>query len=178
MERWANVHERAPERAWAGPPLQMNEIELRRAGVDDLPALAELQWRWRVEEWNKEPTLDRRAFGEAFVQWAAPRLDSHAAFVALRDGHAIGMAWIATIDRVPTPDALIRRIGHMQGFYVVPEERDRKVGSALLQMVIEEARRRGYRYVLVHPSERSIPLYRRRGFIASDEFLVLQLPPG
>lgn len=155
----------------------MNGIEIRLARIDDLPALAALQWQWRVEEWCQGPKLDREAFSAAFVKWVELRRDSHIAFVALKERQAVGMAWIATVERTPTPSAMTRKYGHLQSVYVVPEERDRGVGSALLERVKEEAQRLGLDYLLVHPSARSVSFYRRGGFNETDEFLVLRLSP-
>ena len=116
----------------------MDNTEIRCAGDDDMPMLAALQWRWRVEEWTQDPALDRDAFSAAFCEWVASRRGSHTSFVAIREGRAVGMAWIATVERTPTPSAMTRRYGHVQSVYVLPEERNHQVGSALLQRVKEE----------------------------------------
>lgn len=60
--------------------------------------------------------------------------------------------------------------------YVRPSSRNRGVGAALLDTALAEARRRGYERVVLNPSERSVPLYRRAGFVPESGLFVLQLP--
>ncbi|HET9050240.1 MAG TPA: GNAT family N-acetyltransferase [Candidatus Dormibacteraeota bacterium] len=150
-------------------------IEVRRAGPDDLPVLSELQWRWRVEEWSGEPAVDRAWFAEAMRGWVTERPGSRAAFVATAGGAPVGMAWLTAIERVPTPMRLNRRLGLVESVYVLPEVRDQGAGSALLTRLVDEARRLGFDHLLVHPSDRSVPLYRRLGFGGEGYFLELRL---
>lgn len=151
---------------------------MRRALIDDMSAVADLQWQWRVEEWSGEPAVDRQAFSASLRAWADRRRRSHPAFVAVKEGRTVGMGWLATLERVPTPVNAARRNGHVQSLYVIPEERGRGVGSALLRRLIEEGRMLGFDHLLVHPSNASIPLYRRHGFSGNGEFLYLRLAPA
>ena len=150
-------------------------VEVVGAGPDDAETLAALQWRWRVEEWSGHPVVDRVGFTEALRAWLAEHATSYLPFLARVDGSVAGMAWLGAIDSVPTPPQLRRLRGHVQSVYVVPELRDRGVGSALLLRLIDEARSRGFEYLLVHPSERAFPFYRRHGFSGSGDFLALRL---
>lgn len=134
-----------------------------------------MQWRWRVEEWTQAAALDRDAFSAAFCGWAASRSQSHTPLVALRDGRAVGMAWVATVESTPTPSAMTRRYGHVQSVYVVPEARNNQVGSALLERARQEGQRLGFDYLLVHPSAESLQFWRRNGFGRGGEFLALPL---
>jgi GNAT superfamily N-acetyltransferase len=156
----------------------MDGVTIRRALPDDLPALAELQWRWRIEEWSGRPAVDRHAFSAALRIWADGRQTSHPALLAKKQGRAVGMGWLATVERVPTPVTLTRLSGHVQSLYVVPEERGHGVGSEMLRRLIEEAGRMGFDQLLVHPSVPSIPLYRRHGFVGSGDFMELRIHQG
>ena len=46
--------------------------------------------------------------------------------------------------------------------------RDRGIGSALLSAVITAADERGYARLVLSPSERALPFYRRAGFVVPD----------
>ena len=150
------------------------EISVVRARTDDIATLADLQWRWRVEEWSGARAVDRAAFATAMRDWFAEHSESHRPFIARSDGSVVGMAWLAAIERVVTPAQLTRRDGLVESVYVVPDARNRGVGSALLGRVIDEARQLGFGYLLVRPSDRSFPLYRRHGFRGDGEFLSLR----
>ena len=86
----------------------------------------------------------------------------------LADAMLVATVAVTDLDRA-------RRFFHEQlGLPLVEET---PLGSALLERVNEEAHRLGLDYLLVHPSARSVPFYRRGGFNESDEFLVLRLSP-
>ena len=154
-------------------------MTVRRAGPGDARALARLRWQWRVDE-EQESATDEPAFAAAFGRWVEEHRESHLAWLAEVDGEPVGMAWLAIIHRVPGPAVPVRLAGHLQSVYVRPDRRDRGVGAALVTAVIAEGRRRGLDYVWVHPSVRSVPLYRRAGFRENAGVLHLDLrrPPA
>ena len=96
-------------------------------------------------------------------------------FLAHRNGIAIGMAWLALVDRVPGPEYFTRRSAYVQSVYVLPGERSEGVGTALMKAVLDHARHLSLDYVAVHPSERTFALYRRLGFTETDRVLELRL---
>jgi GNAT superfamily N-acetyltransferase len=91
--------------------------------------------------------------------------------VVVRDGVIIGMAWLAVVQRVPSPRALRRASGDLQCVYVIPGERDGGVGGRLVEAVLARAQDLGLERVTVHSSPRAIPAYARRGFASSPRLL-------
>ncbi len=100
------------------------------------------------------------------------------AYIAELRGEAVGMAWLAVFDRIPQPRDLVRLAGNLQSVYVLDDLRNRGIGRALVEAVIEEARARTVGYLIVHPSQRAYPLYERLGFTRSDTLLHLDLDEG
>jgi GNAT superfamily N-acetyltransferase len=149
-------------------------VVVRLAGDGDAATLARLRWRWRADE-EGETGLEQAVFIEAFIRWLTEHRESHIAWVAEVDGEAVGMAWLAVIDRVPRPGNFLRLAGNLQSVYVTPAERGKGVGLALVQAAAHEARRRAFDYVSVHPSRESFSLYRRAGFRGTDRVLELDL---
>lgn len=79
-------------------------------------------------------------------------------------GDAIGCGRI-------TPDAHIGRMA------VLKEWRGRKVGTALLQALLDEAHRLGYAEVDLGAQVQALPFYRRFGFVAEGEvFMDADMP--
>jgi GNAT superfamily N-acetyltransferase len=147
---------------------------VRRAGLDDAPALARLRWLWRTVE-RSEYGLSETDFEAAFTQWWSTRATSHIAYIAEHAGEAIGMAWLAVFDRMPQPRHLVRLAGNVQSVFVLEEYRNRGTGRALVDAVIGEARDRGLGYLIVHPSARAYPLYERIGFAETNQILHMDL---
>ncbi len=89
---------------------------------------------------------------------------THLPFVAEVDDDVVGMAWLAVVERVPSPERRRRHSGDVQSVYVLPQLRDRGIGGALLEAVLAEAGRLRLEHVTVHSSDRAVPLYQRGGF--------------
>ncbi|GAA4266898.1 GNAT family N-acetyltransferase [Frondihabitans peucedani] len=153
----------------------MDDLVIRRARSDELGAVADLRWRWSVDEAGVRPVTDPVGYRDATVAFWAAHPSSHRCFVAEHDGEIVGMAWIAYTDRPPTPNDLGRFSADVQSVYVVPELRGESAGSRLLAALIDDARGHGCQYVRVHSSARAVPLYARSGFAVDETYRVLRL---
>ena len=122
--------------------------------------------------------MEEERFHAEFVRWIGEHTASHLAFLAESAGEAVGMVFLAVVHRVPGPGNWSRLSGNLQSLYVLADHRGNGLGAALVDAVVAEARREGLDYVLVHPSERSFPLYRRAGFAESAGVLELDLRGG
>ncbi len=160
---------------WDGTLGGDGHVIIRPARREEFGALAELRWLWSLET-GTAPVTDRDDFIRAFVAWAARHADSHHCTVLLRDEAPIGMAWLATVPRVPHVGSLERLSGDVQCVYVVPGERSRGLGGRLIDAVLARARDLGLERVTVHSSDRAVTAYRRHGFGASAR--LLQVPAG
>lgn len=148
----------------------MNDIDIRPAKDSELGTVAELRWQWILEN-GGTPVTTRDEFVHHFVRWAQENAFSHRCMVVVRGDIVIGMAWLAIIQRVPTPRALERASGDVQCVYIVPDERDTGLGGRLIDMVLELAHGLGLERVTVHSSARAISAYSRHGFAASPRLL-------
>jgi GNAT superfamily N-acetyltransferase len=145
----------------------------RQAGVSDAGDLARLRWIWRAVERNETGDPDR--FGVDFGDWMAKHHETHLPFMVEVDGAAVGMAWLAVIERIPGPENWTRLSGAIQSVYVLAEHRNCGLGSILLRELIQGARHKGLDYLSVHPSPRSFPFYRRLDFRGEGSLLFLEL---
>lgn len=102
-------------------------------------------------------------------------MDSHTAFIADDNGMTVGMAWLATVVRIPGPEKWLRLAGNLQSVYVLPSHRELGLGGSLVDAVVSEALQCGLDYVSVHPSAMSFGLYERAGFAQSTGVLEFDL---
>ena len=148
----------------------MTKIVVRDAEAFETEAIAGLRWRWIVDR-GGVPVVSRKDFVASMLAFAAANEHTHHRIVAVRAGDIVGMAWPAVLPRVPSPRATDRASGDVQCVYVVPEERNSRVGSSILAATFEKARTLGLEHLTVHSSPESIHLYERAGFIVSPRAL-------
>lgn len=168
-----NPHEPAMMKAVNVTSTAQNDAAARRGGPSDAHELARLRWIWRAVERNEVGDPDR--FRVEFATWISEHERTHVPYLVEVGGSAVGMAWLAIIERIPGPEVWKRLSGHIQSVYVTTEHRDRGLGSLLIGELIEGARREGVDYLFVHPSPRSFPFYRRLGFTGEGSLLFLDL---
>jgi len=72
-------------------------------------------------------------------------------------------------DLPAVPLVLLGAVAAASGRFVLEPFRNRGVGAALLDAVIAAADERRYARLVLSPSERAVPFYRRAGFIVPDE---------
>ena len=78
------------------------------------------------------------------------------------------MATLYEFRRMPRPGRMDSRWGYLGNMFVRADCRNRGVGSALISAVIEAAEQRRYVRVVLSPTARSVPFYRRAGFVDAD----------
>lgn len=143
-----------------------------RAGRQDTGDLARLLWL------NGSPAEREHPMGpfeDDLARWWAEHEGSHIPFVARTSGSdVVGMAWLAVVPRVPRPGRLARLSADVQSVFVLPDQRGRGIGAALVRAARDHALRLGAEHVTVHSSEGAVPLYERLGFTSSP--LLLQTP--
>jgi GNAT superfamily N-acetyltransferase len=146
----------------------------READADALVALRE-QWVRERRGSGPDPS-----FRERFVTWLQAEAPRRTFWVA-EDDEPIGMANLLTFERMPTPGGDAGRWGYLGNMFVVAERRDAGVGRALLDALIAHAEAAGMERIVLSPSARSVPFYRRAGFGDADSLLLRPRaaePPG
>ena len=151
------------------------DFTVRVADERDMPALARLRRAW-LEERAGHP-VDAPGFEAAFAEWWRVELPRRTFWLAEvgseRSGFtAIGSINVVEIVHMPRPGARPGRIGHIGNAFVLASFADRGVPAALLTAVVEHARERRYRSLLLAPTAGSTAFYRRAGFTPAGESLL------
>jgi GNAT superfamily N-acetyltransferase len=147
------------------------DVVVRRATPVDVPGLARLRWRWRIEDRGEHTDLDRESFVDLFTTWVLDHAATHLPFVAEVDGRLVGMAWLLPYHRVPSPRALDRHAGDIQSVYVMPELRANGVGAQLIGAVIRHARETELTYLTVHSADTAVDFYLKLGFVDDQQWM-------
>jgi GNAT superfamily N-acetyltransferase len=133
------------------------------AGGADSRALATLRALWTTGA-EADDELER-----AMAGWLAAEGERRTTWLAELGGSPAGMASMFEYRRMPRPDGRASRWGYVSNMFVREELRDRGIGAALLTAVIAAADERGYARLVLSPSERARPFYRRAGFVVPDD---------
>ena len=150
-------------------------IDVRAATPDAATALAELRWEFRA---GREPATESHdAFVARCAAWMHHELtsaDAWRAWVATRDGRAVGQVWLNSLPKIPNPVAERELHAYLSNLYVMPSERG-GTGTALLEAALAWARSQEVDRIVLWPSGRSETLYTRHGFLRPGDVMELAL---
>ncbi|GHJ49664.1 hypothetical protein Cs7R123_70060 [Catellatospora sp. TT07R-123] len=146
-------------------------VTVRLAGPDDVAALTALRRAWTAEQHG----TDDPGFDAQFAAWYAVELGRRLFWLAELDGAPVGMVNLVLFERMPKPGFPAGRWGYLSNAFVLPAQRDAGVGAAMMDALLARARAEKLVRVLLSPSERSVPFYRRAGFHDADGLLITSL---
>ena len=150
----------------------MTAASIRLATEADAEHLAALRRAW-VEELSG-PLDDGGEFERQFAAWYEGERDVRTSWIAFRGDDVVGMLNLTEFRRMPRPGVAPARWGYIANVFVLEAHRDAGIGAQLLDAAVVEAKSRGYARLVLNPSPRSVPFYRRAGFDPSG-LLVLSM---
>ncbi|MEU5265200.1 GNAT family N-acetyltransferase [Amycolatopsis sp. NPDC021455] len=137
-------------------------LTVRRTGEHDAARVAALRRAW-VEEESGHP-LEDDGFEDRFAEWYAAEAARRVIFLAELGNEPVGMVNLVTFTRMPKPGRAPSLWYYLGNAFVLAGHRDRGIGTTLLDTAIGYAREQGAVRIVLAPSERSRPFYRRAGF--------------
>jgi GNAT superfamily N-acetyltransferase len=146
---------------------------IRRAGGADVAAIAQLRRQWTHEQGT---TGADPGFDERLAAWFAQQSSHRIIWLAEAGNRPVGMMNLAVFDRMPWPGRAPSRWGYLSNAFVLAAYRNQGIGRQLIGAVLGYADENGFVRVVLSPSERSIPFYKRAGFGPADA-LMLRTPP-
>ena len=108
---------------------------------------------------------DDPAWDATFDSWWERERSHRRHWIVEVDGEVVGMVSVVHMDRMPRPGIPTSPWGYLHQLYVLPAHRDHGVGAALLRFVADECRADGYQQLVLNPTPRSVPFYRRLGYV-------------
>lgn len=150
--------------------------QFRQATAADADELARLRWEFSPDEVAASGQSFEEFRAEFRAFWASAVASGNwAVWVAEHGGRLVANIWLQVIHKVPRPGRFSghNRYGYVTNVYTEPGLRGRGIGSELLKRVIGWARDQELEFLVVWPSEESVPFYERAGFGASPDALEL-----
>jgi GNAT superfamily N-acetyltransferase len=153
------------------------KLEHRIADMTDLPQIADLRWRLRVDD---KPISDRGAYDRFIAdfvricgaEWQPSDLVH---WIAVEDERVLAVMSVVIVRKLPSPEDLHGRWGYISNSYVLPGARNRGVGQGLLAAIKDWAKEEELELLVVWPSERAYPFYERAGFNRYPDPLIFKL---
>ncbi|GAA2994860.1 GNAT family N-acetyltransferase [Actinokineospora diospyrosa] len=145
---------------------------VRLATDADIASVAALRLRAAEEDAEDagEPITDP-GYTDRFTEWWHAE-KSHRRFWIAETGHPIGFCCLVLVTRMPKAGQPAGAWGYLSNFFVLPEHRDAGVGAALMSALLKYAEDLGCPRVVLTPSERAVPFYRRAGFSPAESLLL------
>ena len=151
----------------------MTDAVVRLAEDADLPAIARLRRELTVEQEGERGDPD---FEARFAAWCARESARRIIWLAEVEHEPVGTMNLAVFERMPRPGRGPSRWGYLGNAFVLAPHRNQGIGGQLLAAVLGYAREHHFARVVLSPSERSIPFYRRTGFGPADVLMVWTPP--
>ena len=134
-----------------------SRVDVRRATDADVAALIELRAAWTGEPADPD-------FVAAFEQWWRRERDQRVTWLAEIGDRAVGMLNMLVFTRMPKPGRVRSQWGYVANVFVLEEHRNGGVGRLLVGAATAYADDHDFVRIVLSPSERSVPFYRRAGF--------------
>ncbi|MGH3712575.1 MAG: GNAT family N-acetyltransferase [Micromonosporaceae bacterium] len=148
----------------------MTPLVVREAAASDVPVLARLRRAWAEEDAGTP--IDDPDFEANFAEWYAAERSRRLTWLAEADGVPVGMLNLVVFDRMVKPGRPRSQWGYVSNVFILAGHRDRGAGRKLVEAALRYAREHDFARVVLSPSERSVPFYRRAGFGDADSLLL------
>ena len=153
-------------------------ISYREATLADIKDLAKLRIDFLKEVQNPETRLISEAgLNEILQDYFQQHLASgdFVAWIALADGEIVSTSGLCFSKIIPGFTLLDGRVAYIMNIYTLPEWRKKGIGKQVFHHILEAARERNYKRVLLHATEDGRPIYEKFGFKATSDEMELKL---
>ena len=141
------------------------------------PADLDLVCRHRHEMFKASGRTDEilRPMTTAFRGWLAPKLASgdYYGWIAEASGDPVGGLGMMVIDWPPHPSHPPQGArGYLLNVFVEPAHRGHGVAHALMDLAMDEGRRRGLQHMILHATAMGRPMYEKLGWKQTSEMSI------
>ena len=151
-------------------------MQKRLAVLDDIPVLIELRKQQLIDEGlppnaNIDMNIDKK-LADYFISAIAD--GSFISWIMENNGEIIATSGVCFYSLPPNFSNPTGKTAYITNMYTRPEYRRTGIASELLDMVIGEAKDKGYKVIRLHASEYGKSIYKKAGFNESDGYMALR----
>ena len=149
-------------------------MEYRIATIDDIEELMDIRLEMLRIVNNLKEDQD---FSDELVTYSRKYFidGNQETCLAYDNGVGIGCASISYIEVMPTFSHPTGKRAHLMNVYTKAEYRRKGIARKMVQMLIEDAKRKGVSEISLDATESGRPLYESLGFKASEECMVINV---
>jgi len=145
------------------------QFKFRLAGEKDIPRLTEIRTAYLSEEHKGLSEEQARAIKAQLPDYFNRHLGRDLLVFVCEDGDKIVSSVFLLITEKPAhPHIITGLTGTVLNVYTLPEYRRRGLAGSLLEMAIEEARRRELSFLELKATKAGFSLYRKLGFVINE----------
>lgn len=148
-------------------------MNYRKANINDINQLVELRKSQLTDEGLYS---DIKIDDELKKYFSASIVDeSIVVWVAYENDIIIGTCGVCLFQYPPNFSNTTGKVAYITNIYTRDEYRRQGIASKLLEYIIDEIKRRDYRFIRLHASAQGKPLYEKIGFVDVSGFMVKRL---
>lgn len=149
----------------------MNPINFIKASKEHIPLLVDSRIAFLSEYWGQqEPEKENKLREELykFLEEEIPA-ETYITWLAMDGGRCVGTGGMKVSKKPGSfriPDGLN---GYIMNMFTLPEYRRRGIAETILNLLIEEGRKKGIKFFELHATEEGEPLYIKNNFVIHKE---------
>ena len=153
-------------------------ITYREATLADVQALAKLRIDFLKEVQSPETHLIgeeglNEILQDYFRQYIAN--GEFVAWIAIAEDEIVSTSGLCFSKIIPGFSLLDGRVAYIMNIYTLPDWRKKGIGKQVFHHIVEAAKERNYKRVLLHATEDGRPIYEKFGFKATDDEMMLKI---
>lgn len=152
-------------------------MKKRLATINDVPILIKLRRQQLTEEKNSQNSNDEINIDKQLENYFCSQISEGAfiSWVMENEDEIIATSGVCFYLLPPNYSNPTGRTAYITNMYTKPEYRRKGIAAELLNMVISEAKSRGYKVIRLHASEYGKSLYLKAGFLDTEGYMVLRI---
>jgi len=151
------------------------KFSYRKADINDADILAKIRSKFLAEANDTEAEREQmEAANRAYFEKTLAD-DSFVAWLALEGNKIVATSGLSFYAVPPHHSNPSRNVAFVMNMYTLPEYRRQGLATRLLEMIVDEAKSRGYKKITLSATEMGRPLYEKFGFKDDSGAMVIYI---